>query len=428
MTAVSGASAPLSVEDPAVVAAARGALASIPGLCDACLGRGAAKVGRGFTNASRGASLRRALGAGEQPDPSSCAVCRGAAAAVDRYAALVVRELAGWEFRTFRIGCKVDPALEDRERALWAAAGSSWTEPLRREVDREVGKRVELATGTTADILLPDIVALVDTRFDRVTLEVRSVFLWGRYRKLVRGIPQTRWPCRICRGSGCRRCSMTGKMYPTSVEELMAAPALGLFQGAGSALHGMGREDVDARMLGDGRPFVLEILAPHRRSGELDALAAAIDLHAAGQVEVRGLRWSQGDEVVAVKEARHDKTYVAEVAFEGEPGASRLEEIAGLFSAKRINQRTPVRVAHRRADAVRGRDVRSVKVLEVRPDGARLEITGEAGLYIKELVSGDGGRTEPSLAGLLGIPARVVSLDVIAVHDQPTGGGASGGA
>ena len=39
----------------------------------------------------------------------------------------------------------------------------------------------------------------------------------------------------------------------------------------------------------------------------------------------------------------------------------------------------------------------------------------EGGLYVKELVSGDEGRTKPSLSELLGAPALVEELDVINV-------------
>ena len=48
-------------------------------------------------------------------------------------------------------------------------------------------------------------------------------------------------------------------MYPTSVEEVLAAEVMKESGGSDHALHGMGREDVDARMLGRGRPFILEI-------------------------------------------------------------------------------------------------------------------------------------------------------------------------
>jgi tRNA pseudouridine synthase 10 len=44
------------------------------------------------------------------------------------------------------------------------------------------------------------------------------------------------------------------------------------------------------------------------------------------------------------------------------------------------------------------------------------EVRTDSGAYIKELISGDGGRTRPSVAEVLGIPATCVSLDVVGVH------------
>jgi tRNA pseudouridine synthase 10 len=52
------------------------------------------------------------------------------------------------------------------------------------------------------------------------------------------------------------------------------------------------------------------------------------------------------------------------------------------------------------------------------PRHATVEIHGAGGLYVKELVSGDEGRTEPSLAGLLGVGSEVTALDVLAVEGE----------
>jgi tRNA pseudouridine synthase 10 len=48
-----------------------------------------------------------------------------------------------------------------------------------------------------------------------------------------------------------------------------------------------------------------------------------------------------------------------------------------------------------------------------------LQVRTQAGLYVKELISGDGGRTRPSAAEVLGVPAACAELDVIAVHVNP---------
>ena len=49
---------------------------------------------------------------------------------------------------------------------------------------------------------------------------------------------------------------------------------------------------------------------------------------------------------------------------------------------------------------------------EINNKKPEIKIKGQAGLYIKELVTGDGGRTSPSISGVLENPAAVRSLDV----------------
>ena len=83
--------------------------------------------------------------------------------------------------------------------------------------------------------------------------------------KYSREIPQTKWFCRICRGKGCRKCNYTGTLYEQSIEELIAKYFLEETKASDESFHGAGREDIDVRMLGNGRPFVLEVKDPAKR-------------------------------------------------------------------------------------------------------------------------------------------------------------------
>ena len=87
----------------------------------------------------------------------------------------------------------------------------SGSEALKPALVDEIGKRLKDRLG---DIKLvndkPDVLALIDVLTLTVELDVRAVYVYGRYRKLERGIPQTRWPCRACKGRGCERCDFTG--------------------------------------------------------------------------------------------------------------------------------------------------------------------------------------------------------------------------
>ena len=60
-----------------------------------------------------------------------------------------------------------------------------------------------------------------------------------------------------------------------------------------TSFHGMGREDIDVRCLGSGRPFVLEIKGPRVRETDLEKLTEEINSESSGKVEVNSLRWSQ---------------------------------------------------------------------------------------------------------------------------------------
>ena len=123
----------------------------------------------------------------------------------------------------------------------------------------------------------PEILALIDVLTLTVELDIRSQYIYGRYRKLERGIPQTKWPCRACKGRGCEKCQQTGQQYPSSVQGLIGDPLLEHFGSQEHAFHGMGREDIDVRCLGRGRPFVMEMKKPVKRNFDSDEVAKLIN-------------------------------------------------------------------------------------------------------------------------------------------------------
>ena len=344
-----------------------------------------------------------------------CWVCDGLTGRYNDLAALVARKLEPWEFETFRVGSKIDFEMAGREESLWAELALTSPEALKAEVNREVGKRVSDLVQKEAALDRPDVVAVLDTGFDHVDLQVNPLYLRGRYRKLCRGVPQTRWPCRRCRGKGCDRCGGTGKMYPTSVEEVIATEIMRESSGTSHALHGMGREDVDARMLGRGRPFIVEIKEPRKR--RIDREAIVRHINASGIVEVDRLAPATGADVVALKEDRAAKTYRVLLRMAPPVEEAKLKGTLPVLVGEPIAQRTPGRVVHRRADTIRARRLLSAEVVGVEGDRAELRVTAEAGTYIKEWVHGDGGRTRPSLAERLGAACEVLELDVLDIHD-----------
>ncbi|HZD42727.1 MAG TPA: tRNA pseudouridine(54/55) synthase Pus10, partial [Methanomicrobiales archaeon] len=181
-------------------------------------------------------------------------------------------------------------------------------------------------------------------------------------------------------------------------------------------LHGAGREDIDARMLGTGRPFVMEVVSPRRRSLDLKCLEELVNQEAEERVAVSFERWSERNEVETLKSKQGYKKYRIIVEVLGDVSLDEVKDALDRLEGAVIHQRTPQRVVHRRADKVRERRVIHIELVHVNDGRFLIDVVGEAGLYIKELISGDNGRTRPSLSEFLGREARVENLDVVLVE------------
>jgi len=390
--------------------------------CDHCLGRFFGKRGHGLANDERGKAVRMARAiAGNlpyEPFSGTCWICGNFFDHVREWADRVVAATHGIEYATFLVGCRVPPLIAESEEMVWSDLSLADPEPFKSEVNREVGKAVAGITGRDVEFKKPDILALLNLAAGAVDVQITPVFFYGRYWKYERGIPQTHWNCRSCHGAGCEKCNFSGKQYQDSVEELIGRPVKALFLAENAVLHGAGREDIDARMIGTGRPFILEIVAPKLRAVDLPGVEAAINRSAEGRVTVELERWSERAEVETLKSNKAHKKYRIIVEVEGTPSADEFVKAVKSLTGAIIHQRTPERVAHRRADKIRERRVLAIEYTGQEAGRFIIEVTGEAGLYIKELVSGDNGRTHPSLTEALGVPARVTSLDVVLVEEK----------
>ncbi len=415
-------------------------------ICDHCMGRQFAKLSTGLTNDERGRAIKLALamdgdrvskddsddtiltelspssryarmssGKDKKGEDEECWVCLGLFNNLDVWADRAAAALEGFEYSTFLVGTKMSGLLSENEEILWTESGATHAEQFKSELNREVGKLIAAKVGKEVEFKQPDILITLDLAKEIVLLQVRSVYIQGRYRKLVRGIPQTRWPCRKCKGRGCEECNNTGKQYPESVDELVSAPLIKAAQCADTKFHGAGREDIDALMLGNGRPFVIEAVRPVIRTIDLDELTKAINDSAAGKVEVKGMNIVLRDVVETLKTSKADKVYNLKVTFKESISEEKLKYAIDTLTGTQIDQRTPQRVAHRRADLVRKRRVHNMELVELTDEFAMITVHCEGGLYVKELVSGDDKRTVPSLTELIGTRALVTELDVIKV-------------
>jgi len=347
---------------------------------------------------------------------NKCVLCENKFELVDSLTQKALGIIEGYEFTTFLVGIELPTKVEEREDEFKAAVNIGYGESIKHEFGRLLGKALAKRTGKEADYLKPDLVVIFNPFIEKVRIQVNPLFVAGRYRKLLRTIPQSKWFCSDCRGRGCEKCGGTGKLYPESVEELSSKQLLQAAQGEEAFLHASGREDIDARMLGRGRPFVIEISKPKKRFIDLKLIEDQVNFDAVGKVEVSGLHFTTKDVVRHLKKGEGaQKEYSLLAEFENELSIQDLHKIEEQLSGTCIKQQTPQRVLHRRADLIREKYIYQVKVKKVSLKRVLLEIRCQGGLYVKELVSGDEGRTVPNVSDLLNNRAKTLKLDVLNV-------------
>jgi len=168
-------------------------------------------------------------------------------------------------------------------------------------------------------------------------------------------------------------------------------------------------------MLGNGRPFVIDMLNAHKIRYTQDEMFELERKINAGSVDivVRDLQIVDKDQVLVLKEGEETKkkTYSCVVWISREVTPEVLATIANTGSIIAY-QSTPVRVLHRRVAAVREKTVEKMSAIKINSHFLKLTLTTQAGTYIKEFVHGDLGRTTPNIGQLLGCEADIIQLDV----------------
>lgn len=352
-----------------------------------------------------------------------CYLCQDMFLDLEKYVQRATDMIKGYEFKNLLVGTTPDSEIINREDKFKADFNLLEAESFKSHFNRAVGKRISETLDKPPEFDYPDVVFIYNIKYDSFVIEplIRSIYVKGRYQKLVRGIPQTRWPCRKCGGKGCEGCDFTGKQYPTSVEQLISPEFVKDSQASESKFHGAGREDIDVRMLGTGRPFILELKSPKVRDIDLSSLMIKVNELNKDKIFITDLKFSDKQDVIKIKEAAENtrKIYKALVESSNELDQETFQKTLYLLKEQleqqQVNQRTPFRVAHRRADLTREKKIYSIEGKYLSPTQFEFIIETQGGTYIKELISGDEGRTKPSFTDIFGFAVLCKELDVLQI-------------
>lgn len=387
-------------------------------ICKHCLGRKLSKTIEGSNNIERADKVCEELNI--NLDDVDCVICGNLFDKLndDLYKKIddKINQL-GIEFDTFLVGSQIDKAIQKRDDEFSEKFNLN-VETIKKEVNRLIGLKIWEIYDKEAEFESQDIVFNIDLiNNPKVRIQINPLYIEGKYNKLKRGIPQTKWPCSKCKGRGCEECNFTGKQYSESVEELISEHFLKLTKGREAKFHGAGREDIDVLMLGSGRPFVLEIKEPKIRKLDLLKLENEINEINEGKTSYHNLRVCERRRKAEIKQSSPDtyKVYNALVKCDEAYDENKLKELTKLGE---IHQQTPLRVLRRRTDMIRIKHVLELSCEVIDEETFSMRIKTEGGLYIKELISGDEGRSHPNVSEILGVNAICEQLDVIEVSEK----------
>ena len=317
---------------------------------------------------------------------------------VDTLIEIVKEELRNKDYDTFSISIKMNKENEENEEDM-RKEGIIGKRPLKSKINHYIKQKIENETGKKW-ALEGDVSLIFDLNKNKCEIKINPIYLLCKYNKYSREISQTRWD-----------------KYSDSVEGFILEACKEHYNCSNIFLHGAGREDVDVHMLGEGRLCTIEIVEPQIRKNDFKKLEKKIEEVSEKQIKLNVIK-EVGKEFIWIgKEGKFEKEYRAIVEFEKEVSDETIKRIEEI---KHISQRTPTRVEHRRADLIRERDIYKIKKVTKEKNNRIItfDIMTQAGAYIKELINGDSGRTQPNFSLIAECNAKCIQLDVAKVHEK----------
>lgn len=417
-------------------------------LCDRCLGRLYARKGLGLNNKLRGCAIKTLLtmyakdlanflnkdtiiniarnimfepfietiiklGILDEEEVKQlnmsnvkCYVCGGNLdEIINHYYNVISSEIRKYDVRKFHVGVKIPNDILKREEELIRRYKFEYAESIKNEIKREIGKMITTMLNLEVDFEDPHIVILVDLEKDRVSFELKPLLIKGRYLKIGRNIAQSKWITRL--GKPRTDISIAG------VLETLCS----IVQAEELKIHAAGREDLDVRMLGTGRPLIVELKHARKRLIPLRTLEDHVNKQSEFIQFKLDSETTRKDVTKLKIEAKYQKKIYRALFASFQPltkdDVRLLEE---KMRNTKIKQRTPLRVLHRRKDIVRVKMVYRVKCNPITENLIESLIECQGGLYVKELIEGDEGRTNPSFSSIISKKLKCIELDVLAVY------------
>ena len=330
---------------------------------------------------------------------TSCFICNGKLLSLKSLSNEIVTKLKDYEFETFLIGASVPHEILDNEDELRARFKIKGKDGIKSQITKMLSQEVRLATKKVVNYAKPDLTVLASLSENSISISLKSIWMSGRYVKLVRGLPQRSGDCPICTGLGCAQCNYRGRSAD-SVQSRISDYLTTVFSAEDCSFIWLGSEDEKSLVKGKGRLFFVEIIKPRKRFALNDKLVIKKNRQKRSRTFYRSREIQIKDLKMLDRRMADIPQFeiVARVILKKNSLANPLDqsEIQSLEDHFR-NCLISVRLSRKFRTVEKG--IRSIKVTSLE-DGERmeLEIHCDGGIPIKKLVTGQDGTVQPNLA------------------------------
>ncbi len=361
-------------------------------LCDVCLGRLFAKKLGLVSNKKLGQKIHRIL----KTKSVKCYVCKNIFDGIASHVEKMLDVSSDYDFATFLVGTKLKPSILDRDDHMRSRFKLRGIDGIKTNVTREMAKQFSHKTKKKAESSEPDLTFMIDFKEDSCTLQTKPVFLWGRYTKSERNIPQKQRPCATCLGKGCIDCDRHGISEFDSVEGLISKYLFDKFEALQAKITWIGGEDSTSLVLGTGRPFFVKLLHPKKRHLRLPKKITL------GKITINNLKPIGKTPSGPVQFTSKVKLHIT--------CENRIEQNS-LLKLDQIDNNTIA--VYEKSGRRNEKLVRNIRYKPISENSFYLSMTAGGGLPLKRFVSGDD--TFPNVSDILENKCKCETFDFEAV-------------
>ena len=232
-------------------------------LCEYCTGRLISKLVGKPSSKSLG---KKYLIKYKKTSTTKCYICKNLFENLDFMLSNIYEKSDDVDFKTFNLGIILKNSFLERDDLIKSKFKLKGIENIKFGVSAEIIKKLSRRTKSKRIVDNPDLFIQANFKDESCTIRTKPLFVYGRYNKKIRKLPQKQVLCKSCNGIGCHNCNFDGLETLESVESNISNFLIKKFDGNQVKINWIGGEDQSSLVLGDGRPFFAKILNPKKRN------------------------------------------------------------------------------------------------------------------------------------------------------------------